>query len=298
MKQQLKTRWSLDMKMVEEVVLTNHNTNLEDLKLKIINANSNEELLQIIENCFNDFKVLSFTEICEDKNQSYLDYSVRKMVYFYNHIILNHYNLDFYDFHNENTTITENEFLNNFMSLYVDKIVGEKKLKDDVYLEFKKTLKYSSTEFYETSHKKGQLSLILNLINKLLCEFVYEDKNKQFANIAYKKLNQTQFKELMAMYFNYHQYKFKKEDITKSKKVALLIWEQLKKCFVNKQILKLLDELFIIWKVPTTEPEVIIPQFINLLDHLKNQLVVWLVKREIEPQTFSSLVELREEDIG
>lgn len=299
MKQNIfETKWLLNNELIKEKVITNHDIDLESFRLAIINANSNEELINVVNERLNQFEVLEFNVIDRNPSQKPLNYCYRKLVYFHNHIMFNYYNFKNINFHNYETTITENEFLNMFIYLYYKKNIAGEPSDKYAYLEFKKELKNVSTEFQITENKKVQLNNVLNLINSLLCEFVGFNKNEQFANIAYKKLNKTQFNELLAMNFQYRQYQYNKEtNKTQLRKIGLLMWEQLKKCFTNKQILKLLNELFLIWEVPAEEPEIKIYKSINNLDHLTNQLVVWRVKGVIKTNNHIENT-LKENDTG
>ena len=277
--------------LFKEKVITNYSNSLDDFKQDILSANSNDELLQVISNHLNQFKQIELINLGIHQYNKPIDYNHNSLIYWSNHNYLNNIDFDWKDFHSDETTISYNDFIAEIVNFYLRFIMQPENIKSDTYEVFKKRIMNTSTFFVVEENGKYQLHNILNTTNILLGGSFEHNANLQFATIAYKKIDKSCFNELKTMFFNYKQWKISTSK--QNQKIGLLFWEQIKRCFKNKKVLKLLEDLYIKWNVVLEVETINIDKTINVLDHLINLLVVWNVKQVIKPVSV-----FKEIDIG
>lgn len=267
--------------LFKEKVITNYSSSLDDFKQDILSVNSNDELLHFFNKHINQFKQIELTNLGIHQYNKPLDYKHNGLIYWSNHNFLNTIDFEYTDFHNDETTISFNSFINEIVSFYLRFIMQPENIKYDTYEFFKKRIMNTSTFFVFEGNGKYQLHNILNTTNILLGGSFENNANLQFATIAYKKIDKSCFNELKTMFFNYKQWKISTSK--QNQKIGLLFLEQIKRCFKNKNVLKLLEDLYIKWNVILEVETINVDKTINVLDHLINLLVVWNVKQVIKP---------------
>lgn len=290
-----------DNETIKEVVLTNYTMSLEKLKQDILNVNNNGELLDVINKHLNQYQQLELVNLGQTPYNKPLNINYNSLIYYANNHLINSQDLNLIDYHNDETILTHNDFLDNFIKAYINNILEKDAMDGNEYLYFQEGLKNSSTTFEFEANSKYQLYRIIDLINNLLGTQLTKNNNYQLAVIGYKKINKTAFNDLKMMFFNYKQWNWEKVSLDVKQKVGLLFWQQLKRCFKSVKILKLLDELYSMWNVVLVQEEFKVHKTISILDHLSNQLVVWNVKKiivAIKHFVTSRLEKMEKQDTG